>query len=49
MRLNANIGGARYQNQSATYFNDYLHLTALGYDEVAMEVINNGLLKIFTL
>ena len=49
LRNTANIGGARAQAQNVTYFNDYLHLQALGYDEIADSVINAGILTIFEL
>lgn len=47
LRDNATIGGARGLAQNATYFADYLHLYNAGYDILANEVINNGILKIF--
>jgi len=34
-----NIGGVREQSQNG-YFTDYFHLNIIGYDEVAMQVIN---------
>jgi len=40
LRNAPNIGGAKGQNENPTYFNDYLHLEAAGYDIVADEVIS---------
>ena len=48
MRLCANVGGAEGQAQNSTYFNDYLHLKALGYDEVANRLITHGINQLFT-
>jgi hypothetical protein len=36
-------------DEQATYFVDYLHLTALGYDKVSEEIINEGILNLNTL
>ena len=36
-------------DEQATYFADYLHLTALGYDKVSEEIINEGILNLNTL
>lgn len=47
LRVNAIIGGGRGLSQNATYFADYLHLYNAGYSEIASEVINQAILKIF--
>ena len=40
LRNAPNIGGVAGQNENATYFNDYIHLQALGYEEISTMVIN---------
>lgn len=49
LRTVANIGGVRDQAQNASYFNDYLHLQSLGYDEISSSVINDAILFIWQL
>jgi lysophospholipase L1-like esterase len=39
LRNTANIGGAKGQTKDVSFFNDYIHLQKLGYDEIVNEVI----------
>ena len=43
------IGGVSGQVQDVAFFNDYLHLNNDGYDIIANNVINKGILSIFQL
>lgn len=38
LRTLPNVGGVKGQDEDATYFADYIHLQAAGYDEVAEKV-----------
>ena len=52
LRTAPNIGGVKGQLENATYFNDYIHLQALGYNEIATiitEKINEILTPSFLL
>lgn len=49
LRTNPILGGARNQQLTTqAYFEDSVHLQALGYDEIVTEVINQGLYTIFS-
>ena len=49
LRDTVNIGGAEAQAVNPTYFDDSVHLEAAGYDEVANDVINKGILSLYTI